>query len=304
MLPRGADEWVRGLVEPIGIAFEKERPWATTWRIETADDVAFFKACAPVQAFEPRLTAELHTRRPDAVVEVIAHDEERAWLLTRDAGTPLAAYGNPPEPWLDVLPRYAELQLAETDHADDHVAHGTPDLRLALLPVRFEWMLAHELPLDDAEIARLRATSSRFAARCAELAAAGVPETVQHDDLHMGNIAERDGRWRIIDWGDSSIAHPFFSLLATFVHLEEIGKLDRSDPWFPRLRDAYLEPWGGSRLVQAFDLAYGIARVAWAVAWTRQREHLPPGETRNAFDRWYPPVLRSALAALESAAST
>lgn len=299
MLPPDADEWVRTHVSPTSVTVEKERPWATTWRIETADDVVFFKACAAVQAFEPRLTAELSTRWPDDVVEVLAHDERRAWLMTRDAGIPIGVYGNPPEPWLIVLPRYAELQRGEAAHAGDHVAHGVPDHRLDVLPAQLEWMLEHDLPLDDDELAALRARTSRFSAMCAELASAAIAETVQHDDLHMANVADRDGRLRIMDWGDASVAHPFFSLVVTFVHLEEVGRLAPADPWFRRLRDAYLEAWGGG-LTEAFDLAYRIGRVAWAVAWTRQRDHLPPGDTLDAFDRWYPPVLRGALEAIDS----
>jgi demethylmenaquinone methyltransferase/2-methoxy-6-polyprenyl-1,4-benzoquinol methylase len=34
-----------------------ERPWATVLRVPLADGVAWFKACAPVQAFEPRPSA-------------------------------------------------------------------------------------------------------------------------------------------------------------------------------------------------------------------------------------------------------
>jgi hypothetical protein len=297
VLPQDADEWLRRHVQPRAVAVEKEMPWATTWRIETAADVVFFKACGAVQAFEPRLTGLVFARNPLLVVDVLAHDDERHWLLTRDAGVPLAVYGNPPEPWLDVLPRYAELQVGEAAHADDHVAHGVPDLRLAALPERFEWMLGCPLPLDEAELAALRGCGARVAAACAELAAAGIAESVQHDDLHMGNVAERDGVWRIMDWGDASIAHPFFSLLATFVHLEEIGKLPATDPWFARLRDAYLEPWG-SGLADVFALAYRVGQVAWAIAWTRQRAHLPPGDVLDKFDFWYRQSLLAALAAI------
>ena len=107
----GADAWIRDHVEPVGgIETEHERPWATVLRVPLAGGVAWFKACAPVQAFEPRLTAELFSRYPDRVAEVLGHDEERAWLLLGDAGTPIGAFGNPPETWLVALPLYAELQ--------------------------------------------------------------------------------------------------------------------------------------------------------------------------------------------------
>ena len=100
--------------------------------------MAWFKACAPVQAFEPRLTAEPFARYPDRVVEVLGHDEERAWLLLGDAGTPIGALGNPPETWLVALRLYAELRRGEVAHTFDHLAHGVPDLRVAT-PIWNRW---------------------------------------------------------------------------------------------------------------------------------------------------------------------
>jgi hypothetical protein len=53
-----ADDWIRAHVKPVGaIETAHERPWATVLRVPLANGVAWFKACAPVQAFEPRLTA-------------------------------------------------------------------------------------------------------------------------------------------------------------------------------------------------------------------------------------------------------
>jgi hypothetical protein len=108
-----------------------ERQWATVLRVPLTDGVAWFKACAPVQAFEPRLTAELHGRWSDRVADVLAFDADRGWLLLADAGTPLQELGNPPERWLQILPLYAELQRGELPYAGDHLAHGVTDLRVA-----------------------------------------------------------------------------------------------------------------------------------------------------------------------------
>ena len=82
-----AEDWIRAHVEPVGaIETAHERPWATVLRVPLAGDAVWFKACAPVQAFEPRLTACLFARWPDRVAEVLGHDEERAWLLLADGG--------------------------------------------------------------------------------------------------------------------------------------------------------------------------------------------------------------------------
>jgi hypothetical protein len=289
-----AEDWIRAHVEPAGaIETAHERPWATVLRVPLADGVAWFKACGPVMAFEPRLSAELFARWPDRVSEVLGHDEERAWLLLADAGTAIGE-SNPPEMWLAALPPYAELQRGEAAHADDHLAHGVPDLRLEVLPRRYGDLLRDDLPLAGEEIRQLREFEPRFAELCEELAAHGVPKSVQHDDLHMANLYAQGDRLRVLDWGDSSIAHPFFSLFETFRFLEGVNKLPPGDPWFTRLRDAYLEPWG-TGLVDTFDLALRVGSFAHSIAWVRQRDHLPESEVPD-FDRWFPLVLRRAVA--------
>jgi aminoglycoside phosphotransferase (APT) family kinase protein len=120
-----------------------------------------------------------------------------------------------------------------------------------------------------------------------------VPDTVQHDDLHMANVYAKGGGLRVIDWGDSSVSHPFASLVVTFRFLEERNGLPPDDPWFDRLRDAYLEPWGAD-LRDAFALAMRVGVFAQAVAHLRQRDHLP-ADARASFDRHLSGVLRRAL---------
>jgi aminoglycoside phosphotransferase (APT) family kinase protein len=116
---------------------------------------------------------------------------------------------------------------------------------------------------------------------------------VQHDDLHGANLYQQGERLRLIDWGDASISHPFASLVVTFRFLEEINKLPPADPWFARLRDAYLEPWGHG-LAGAFVLAIRVGTFAHAFAWTRQRDALPDGPSVE-FDREFQVVLRRAV---------
>jgi hypothetical protein len=288
------EAWIHTHVEPVGrIETASVEPWATVLRVPLADGAAWFKACAPVQTFEVRLSVELFSRWPDRVGEVVAHDEGRAWLLLADAGTAVQETGNPPEAWHAALPPYAELQRGEAARAADHLAHGVPDLRGEVLPERYEDFLRHDIPLEPDEIRRLRDFAPRLAELCRELAAHGVPDTIQHDDLHMANLYAKDGRLRVLDWGDSSISHPFASLFETFRFLEEVNELPPGDPWFARLRDVYLEPWG-TGLVETFDLALRVGAFAHSVAWMRQRDNLPKSEVAD-FDRWFPLVLRRAV---------
>jgi hypothetical protein len=81
----GAETWIRKHVDPAEeIELVHTRPWSTVLRVPLTDRVVWFKACASVQSFEPRLTARLFARWPDLVPEVLTYDEERAWLLLAD----------------------------------------------------------------------------------------------------------------------------------------------------------------------------------------------------------------------------
>jgi hypothetical protein len=262
--------------------------------VPIANGSAWFKACGPVQAFEPALTAALFARWPDRVSEVLAHDEGRSWLLLADGGEQIKALGNPPEMWLVALPLYAELQRGEAARSDEHLAHHVPDLRVASLPTRYETMLRGELPLESHELTRLRGFAASFTKLCDELEGFRLPETIQHDDLHLTNVYAKGERLRILDWGDSSIGHPFTSLVVTFRFLEEFNRLSPTDPWFTRLRDADLEPWGGG-LAESFALALRVGAFAHTIAWARQRGALPE-QARPEFAKGFSIVLRRALA--------
>jgi hypothetical protein len=291
-----AEAWIRGVVEPSGpIVLERERTWATIVRVPLGGGQAWFKACGTVQAFEPRLTAELASRWPDRVVRVLAHDPDRAWLLTADAGQPLSIAGNPPEVWLRALPAYAELQVGEVEHVDEHLEDGVQDLRIAALPVRFDDLLRRgDLPLGPGEMARLREFAPRFAELCDRLAAEHPVHSIQHDDLHMRSLFDDGTSLRVLDWGDASIGHPFASLVTTFRFLEEFNGLAPTDPWFGRLRDAYLEPWGRG-LAGTFELALRVGMIAQLCAWLRHRDAMPDDAART-FDQQFAIVLRRALA--------
>ena len=289
-----AHEWIRATVTPAGpIQVVHERPWSTVLRIPLSDGAAWFKAGGSLQDFEAGLTARLFARWPDRVPEVVAYREDRSWLLLRDAGIRLADLGNPPESWLGILPRYGELQRGEAQYADDHLRHHVPDLRVAGLVRGYDQLLRETLPLEDAEVQQLRGFAGRFGQMCTQLEASGIPETVQHDDLHMNNVFVRGEIIRILDWGDSCISHPFASLVATFRFLEERNGLRSDDRRFRRLRDAYLEPWGVG-LVHTFALAFRIGTFAYAIGALRQRRAVP-APARAQFDADFSVRLRRAL---------
>jgi hypothetical protein len=80
--------------------------------------------------------------------------------------------------------------------------------------------------------------------------------------------------------------------------LEETTGLAPGDPWFARLKAAYLEPWGPG-LEDALELALRVAAFAHTFAWVRQRDRLPDDHL-PPFDHSFAVVLRRALAAVSA----
>src|SRR4051812_17590710 len=143
--------------------------------------------------------------------------------------------------WLEVLPFYARFQIDLADAAEDMVRLGVPDLRLATLPALYEQLLDELSHLPPDELARLRAAVPTVAAMCLDLAEYGLPETIQHDDLDDEQVYVRDYGYRVLDWGDACISHPFFSLSVTLEGVIAWGLDDvRGSVDIAPFRDAYI----------------------------------------------------------------
>lgn len=215
-----------------------ELPWATVWR----DGDLYRKQCRASQRFEVPLTVALSARWPDRVTELVEHGDD--WFTMRDAGSPIGTFGDREDAWAAALPLYAELQRGEAAHAAEHLAAGVPDQRPATLVERF------------AEFPQFATFAPRFAELVGSLT---LPPTVQHDDLHPGNVFAKDARVRILDWGDTVIGHPFASLVIT---------LRTHDGDTTRLRDAYLEAWGRGYAAE-LDAALQVGAFTRILSWQR-----------------------------------
>ena len=244
------------------------RPWSTVLRVPTTGGDVWFKANGPTEAYEAGVVSVLAGRRPDCVPDLLAADLERGWMLVADGGERLrevVARERDLGRWLDVLPLYAGLQIDLVDHAGELLTLGTPDRRLATLSDQYEGLLDRLEPSSVPEIDRLRKLTPGVREMCDELAAYGIPETIQHDDLHDGQVFVRDGRYLLFDWGDSVVSHPFFTMSVTLEGVLSWGldDIEGSVDTTP-FRDAYLGPF--ERYAPRADLEAALA-IALRLGW-------------------------------------
>lgn len=292
-----AHEWIRSELDlldlsPVGpIEQPHVRPWSTVLRVPTKQGLVWFKASTPVLAHEARVIEVLAQTRPDNVPRLLATDRATGWMLQADSGPRLSDTLRDRRDagrFEGALGAYAELQLDVARSSADLIAAGAFDRRHEVLPLEFEELLENPdaLKLGSQggitanELSDLRSRAPRIRAMCSELAAAGIPETIQHDDLSDADVAMNGNGYRFFDWGDACVAHPFF---APFIALRVLGlrfDLEPSAPELKRVGAAYLEPWSefGSRadLDRAFEVAQQLASVCRTLTWHRTLLSLGP----------------------------
>jgi Phosphotransferase enzyme family len=205
-LPGDARAWIASQVVVTGeIRQVHAKPWSTVWRVPTAREAVWFKAPASEFAYEAAVLEVLLPLAPDLLPEVVALSPDTGWLLLADAGD--RAREHPPN-WAPVLRRYAELQIAAAPVAGDLLAAGAIDHRD--LPSRVRRLVPF---LHEETRAKLEPRLPEVDERLARLAASPLAATIDHNDLHDGNVFVRDQHARVLDWGDSTVGHPFLSLV-------------------------------------------------------------------------------------------
>jgi hypothetical protein len=270
-----ATTWICQRAEVVGeIEQPHVRSWSTVLRVPTTEGDLYFKAVTAIRRFEAPLTGLLAELQPGRVPEVVAVDAERGWMLMRDGGSRLRELVETRADlhhWERLLPDYADLQIEIAFLAENLVALGVHDERLAILPGHFRELLAtRPKGLTADEHQRLIDAVPLVDDMCRELAAHGIPETIQHDDLHDGQVFVRDGGYRFFDWGDSCVSHPFHSLTVILRQVARKLDLEPGGSELRRLRDAYLEPYGDLQSVA--DLAYRTGTIARSLACYRDEE--------------------------------
>ncbi len=257
----------------------KDRPWSRVWRIATASGPVWLKACPPLTRHEVLLLDALAGWEVPHALVPLAVEPDEGWILLPDGGPTVREVPLPPAAaarrWAEVLVGYARTQRATEAHADDLVALGVPDLRPATLPAVFAGLADRWAP-------EALAVLSRVSEEAAELTELGPSPTLQHDDLHDGNVFQRGGR--PFDWGDACVGHPFASLLVAL----DVPELREGRA---AAREAYLSAWpelADADAARAVELGVRLGRVTRAHSWERALEAWPdpPEDYRGAPGWW------------------
>jgi hypothetical protein len=241
--------------------------WSTVMRVPTDGGPVWFKANDEAMVHEAAVLDLVASRSTGRVPPTLARDPRTGWMLLADAGSRLRDV-IPEERslarWYDVLGAYARIQLACEDDVDALLALGLPDRRLHTLPGAYAALLAE---LGDTD-PRLPGPDT-IQDLCDRLAAFGIRETVQHDDLHDGQVFLGSGVHQVLDWGDACVSHPFFTLAVTLEGgiswgVDDVEDSEDLEPYLSAYLGPYAERYAGD-LREAARLAMRLGWVCRAV---------------------------------------
>jgi len=305
--------WVGGELSrrnsPPVLAVEQIRVWefSHVLRLETPGSALYLKARPADGAAEAPLTARLARRHSVWAPDVIAVERERRWLLMRETPGPSLMKVSDPRAWEQAAAAIADMQIDWHAAAGELETLGCPRLTLGQLEADIEPLLADRVALQpgraaaspdgenagcgddmvlgagvagggaagltDEEVAALRRRRPELEALCRELAAAGVPESLEHGDLWGENAIVGPRGVVFIDWEDATVAHPFFTPSLLLRSLDYTDALAHVPDAGRRIRDAYLgrwkergplANWPAARLERAFELAQEVAMLHYA----------------------------------------
>ncbi len=290
----------------------RSRPWSLVMKVPTSGGSCWFKTTAPGMANDAGLTPLLAAAAPDLVLAPLGADPGRRWMLLPDGGPRLRDAASPATllaHWERILPRYAQLQLAAAGRDGELLAAGALDRRphrtagLLTALLADPWWLRIDEPegLTSGQVAALRELAPRLGEAAEELVSGGIGASIQHDDLHAGNVLVGPAGHRIVDWGDAVLAHPFGTLLVTIRSVADALSLPDDAPELMRLRDAYLEPFtaaaSAARLRELVSLAQWVGMLARALAWRAALPHATAEEIAEwgaALPAWLAELLAEA----------
>jgi hypothetical protein len=302
-----AAAWIREQLAEQGYAVTTPIVQTKTWGIScllragTDRGNVYFKVSTMLPLFgnEPTLLKAIAERHSDAGPAPIAIHPEQRWMLMDDFGPALRSSASLPK-WEVAIQRFGQLQVQAAAQIDELLAIGCLDRRLEVLASQIDPLLADDealSPMTVDEIAQIRSLGPRLKAMCQELARYRVPYTLNHGDLHSGNITAQS--LRFFDWTDACIAHPFLDLTTVVVDVDELKEPIARE----RIVELYLELWTAyepiEHLREMWHLAEPLGALHQAVSYQHILATLEPTSKQEVI--WgVPEWLRRILKLLAS----
>ncbi len=260
--PAAAIAWARAALGRPELLARQQRTWnlSAIWRLDEPGGapVAWLKQVPWFFAHEAAAIGLVAAVAPGLTPPVLAAGEPGRLLMGHLPGGDCWDAG--PEVCEEVAAAFHPVQV----HYATHPTGPLPAVGLDVAEVA--------APHLDA-IDGLRELIDDLPRRLAEVARCGLPDTLVHGDLHLGNVVRgEDGGLTIIDWGDSAVGHPAFDILRL------TGRAADPEPLIAAWARRWQRSVPGCDPLRAVDLLRPVAALRDAVVYAAFLAAIEPAE--------------------------
>ncbi|MCF6768561.1 aminoglycoside phosphotransferase family protein [Thiotrichales bacterium 19S11-10] len=228
--------------------------YSCVYKLSGADGSFFLKRCPEKFYVEPSLIKYFSNLGCSGVPSIIAENKQLHCFLMHSVGDKTIkalceAYFDE-SLILRSIRQYTQIQRACEKEIKTLFSFGLEDWQLTNFSTLCLALIKQRSPLIDAglttsEYAKLLALFPLIEDVVETLAKYKLPATISHCDFHLGNTIydTQANRLTIIDWGETVISHPFFSLCGFLWNLTYWFKLAEDDEILIKCRREAINAW-------------------------------------------------------------
>ena len=232
-----------------------DTPWSSVLKIHTSERSVYLKQTPPDLFIEVDIINICREQcKITNIPEVIASNKDLHCFLMEECGDASLRTLFNGHLEIDLLVKglqiYKEIQRATAPYLDAFLQTGVPDWRLEKFPALFQGFVGDETflqahGLEAAQIKTLQGAIKYIEALCQEFSIYDIPECLSHSDFHDNNMiySKATKEICIVDLGETSITHPFFSLAAGIKTTCDRYQLEVGYSDYQKLYDTCFEGW-------------------------------------------------------------
>jgi hypothetical protein len=261
-----------------------ETSYSVVYQLETTHDVFYVKQVPKALFLESQTVRFLNQHGCKNIPEIIAENAELNCFMMKACGTNSLRHLFNGDVNVDQLQQgilnYTNIQRLLESKIQTLLSLGILDWRLTHFPGLYEKLIQQDdLLIEDGlttkEVEQLHQHYPTVVKLCTDLASYKIPETLSHCDFQFNNMLldKKTGEITIIDWAETVISHPFFSLNGCLWNLTYFNVVKQTEQKYAMLQSACIAPWVVDyqeiSLLKAFDLANQLLGIHAALAFQR-----------------------------------
>ncbi|AHE66781.1 aminoglycoside phosphotransferase family protein [Legionella oakridgensis] len=256
--------------------------YSIVYRIKTTTDIVYLKQTPEALFIEAKTLTFLHAQGCKNIPELLAENGALHCFLMTACGDHSLRQLFQGQIDFNTLKQgilnYTNIQRLLENKVQALLSLSVPDWRLQKFASLYYQLITQEsLLIDDGltrkEIDRLHQLYPLCNQLCEDLLEYTIPETINHCDFHENNMLldKKTGGINIIDWGETVITHPFFSLNGCLWNITHFNALKQTDSLYLKLQSQCIASWldlyDKKELLRALSIANQLNGIYAALAY-------------------------------------